>query len=122
MMSGEQDLRRFARQQSQRRDVADSIAGQERCERARQRECDRRRQAEAPAFRTDEKSETGEREDQNKTPPDAPDAVDDLRDARTADGIREERRSCERGCEGEEMLAPHVKSQNPNPKTQIPRN
>ena len=96
MMSGQQDFRRFARQQSKRGNVADRIAGEKCRKRARQRERNRRGQAEPPAFRPDEKSETGETENQDKAPADAPDAVDDVGDARAADGVREERRSRER--------------------------
>jgi hypothetical protein len=120
MMPGEEDFGGFARQQSERRDVADRVASQKRRQCARQRKRDRRRKAQPPAFPTDEKSETGETEDQDEAPAHAPDALDDVGNPRAADRVREERRSCERGGEGEEMLATQPKSQNPKPKSQIP--
>ena len=95
-MPRQQHFRRLAGEQAERRHVTDSVAGEKRCKRARQREPDGWRQAPPPAFRTDDKPETRESENEKEAPADALDTIDDLGRAGPADCVGEERCACER--------------------------
>src|SRR5258705_9315861 len=120
MMAGEQDLRRLAGKQTKRRDIADRIAGQKRCEGPSERKRGARRHAPAPAFGANDKPETGEGEDEDEAPADALDGLDDVSDARAAHRVHEERGPGQGSGYREEMPAAHAKSQNPTPKPQTP--
>ncbi len=105
IVPGEKDLGRLARQQAERCDAADGIAGEKCAEGARIGEPCAGRHAQPPARRADHEAEAGERQDGGQAPADALDAVEDVADAGALEDIREERRAAEGAGDGQETPA-----------------
>src|SRR6266581_4569971 len=117
MMPREQDLGGFTGEQPEWSDIANRIAREECGDRACKRKSRPRREAPAPAFRSNQEPQSGEGEDDDEAPADAPDAVEDVSDAGAPDRVGEQRRACQSGNCRDDVLAAHGL----NPTTQIPK-
>ena len=105
--AGEEDLRGFAGHHAERRQIADRVASDEGAERLADGKAPVRRHAQPPGARANEETRAGEAQDGQETPADLTDAVEDLGDARAADGVAEQHQAAQRRQNGHDVAAVH---------------